>query len=106
LVIWCRHIGSVGFWLQGAADCGLRHPAGRAIDKFNASAIAAHYGSASAGLQTGVLEGESNILFMLAVPEPRLDAVLADVNKLMKRGHHLAAFVSDTKVMRREKFDE
>ncbi|MDP1928845.1 MAG: hypothetical protein Q8K62_10090 [Thiobacillus sp.] len=63
-------------------------------------------GAGSAGLQTGVLEGESNILFMLAVPESRLDAVLADVNKLMKRGHHLAAFVSDTKVMRREKFDE
>ncbi|MHB1403674.1 MAG: P-II family nitrogen regulator [Thiobacillus sp.] len=63
-------------------------------------------GAGSAGLQTGVLEGESNILFMLAVPESRLNAVLADVNKLMKRGHHLAAFVSDTKVMRREKFDE
>jgi nitrogen regulatory protein PII len=63
-------------------------------------------GAGSAGLQTGVLEGESNILFMLAVPESRLNAVLVDVNKLMKRGHHLAAFVSDTKVMRREKFDE
>ncbi|ODU50068.1 MAG: hypothetical protein ABS92_04225 [Thiobacillus sp. SCN 63-374] len=63
-------------------------------------------GAGSAGLQTGVLEGESNILFMLVVPESRLDAVLADVNKLMKRGHHLAAFVSDTQVMRREKFDE
>jgi nitrogen regulatory protein PII len=63
-------------------------------------------GAGSAGLQTGVLEGESNILFMLAVPESRLDAVLADVHKLIKRGHHLAAFVSDTEVMRRKKFDE
>ncbi len=63
-------------------------------------------GAGSAGLQTGVLEGESNILFMLAVPESRLDAVLVDVDKLMKRGHHLVTFVSDTKVMRREKFDE
>lgn len=56
------------------------------VDKFNASV--------SAGLQTGVLEGESNILFMLA-----------DVNKPMKRGRHLATFVSGTQVMRREKFD-
>lgn len=61
-------------------------------------------GAGSAGLQTGVLEGESNILFMLIVAEHKLDAVLADVEKLMKRGHHLALFVSDTQVMRREKF--
>ena len=61
-------------------------------------------GAGSAGLQTGVLEGESNILFMLIVAESKLDAVLADIEKLMKRGHHLALFVSDTQVMRREKF--
>lgn len=61
-------------------------------------------GAGSAGLQTGVLEGESNILFMLAVPESRLDEVLADVERLMKRGHHLAAFITDTQVLRPEKF--
>jgi len=62
-------------------------------------------GAGSAGLQTGSLEGESNILFMLIVPEPKLDEVLADIEKLMKRGHHLVAFVTDTQVVRREKFD-
>lgn len=61
-------------------------------------------GAGSAGLQTGTLEGESNILFMLAVPETMLDTVLTDIEKLMKRGHHLAVFVSDTQVMRREKY--
>jgi nitrogen regulatory protein PII len=61
-------------------------------------------GAGSAGLQTGVLEGGSNILFMLVVPESKLDEVLADVERLMKRGHHLAAFITDTQVMRREKF--
>lgn len=61
-------------------------------------------GAGSAGLQTGSLEGESNILFMLIVPQDRLDAVMLDVEKLMKRGHHLAAFVTDTQVLRREKF--
>lgn len=61
-------------------------------------------GAGSAGLQTGVLEGGSNILFMLIVPETRLDEVLADIERLMKRGHHLAAFVTDTQVLRREKF--
>ena len=61
-------------------------------------------GAGSAGLQTGVLEGESNILFMLVVPESRLDEVLADVERLMKRGHHLAAFITDTQVLRPEKF--
>lgn len=61
-------------------------------------------GAGSAGLQTGALEGESNILFMLIVPEVKLDAVLVDMEKLMKRGHHLACFVSDTRVMRPEKY--
>ncbi|MEW6589439.1 MAG: transcriptional regulator [Pseudomonadota bacterium] len=62
-------------------------------------------GAGSAGLQTGVLEGGSNILFMLIVPEAKLDEVLADIEKLMKRGHHLAAFITDTQVLRREKFN-
>ena len=61
-------------------------------------------GAGSAGLQTGALEGESSLLFMLAVPLDKLDAVLNDINRLMRRGHHLAVFISDTQVMRREKY--
>ena len=61
-------------------------------------------GAGSAGLQTGALEGESSLLFMLAVPLEKLDEVLADVNRLVKRGHNLAVFISDTQVMRREKY--
>lgn len=61
-------------------------------------------GAGSAGLQTGALEGGSNIVFMLIVAESKLDGVMVDIEKLMKRGHHLAAFVSDTQVLRREKF--
>lgn len=61
-------------------------------------------GAGSAGLQTGVLEGESSLLFLLAVPPEKLDEVLADIQRLMKRGHHLAVFISDTQVMRREKY--
>jgi len=61
-------------------------------------------GAGSAGLQTGALEGESNILFLLGLPESKVDVVLADVAKLIKRGHHLAVFVTDTQVLRPEKF--
>lgn len=61
-------------------------------------------GGGSSGIQTGALEGESSLMFMLAVPEDTLNAVLADVNRLVKRGHHLAVFISDTQVMRREKY--
>lgn len=61
-------------------------------------------GAGSAGLQTGALEGGSNILFMLIVTAAKLDEVMVDIDKLMKRGHHLACFVTDTQVMRREKF--
>lgn len=63
-------------------------------------------GSGSAGMQTGVLEGESNIQFLLIVSEDMLDKVLVDVEKLMKRGHHLVTFITDTQVMRREKFKD
>lgn len=63
-------------------------------------------GAGSAGLQTGALEGGSNILFMLVVTESKLAEVMVDIEKLMKRGHHLACFVSDTQVLRREKFTE
>jgi len=61
-------------------------------------------GAGSAGLQTGALEGGSNILFMLVITESKLKEVMADIEKLMKRGHHLACFVTDTQVLRREKF--
>ncbi len=61
-------------------------------------------GAGSAGLQTGSLEGGSNILFILVVTESKLTEVMVDIEKLMKRGHHLACFVSDTQVLRREKF--
>ncbi len=61
-------------------------------------------GAGSAGLQTGALEGGSNILFILIVPAAKLDEVLADIERLMKRGHHLAVFITDTQVLRREKF--
>lgn len=63
-------------------------------------------GAGSSGLQTGVLEGESNILFMVAVPDAKLEAVLAGIEKLIKRGHHLAVFVSDAQVLRKEKFTQ
>ncbi len=62
-------------------------------------------GAGSAGLQTGALEGGSNILFMLIISASRLDEMMVDIEKLMKRGHHLACFVSDTQVMRREKYE-
>jgi hypothetical protein len=61
-------------------------------------------GAGSAGLQTGALEGGSNILFILGVPDAKLDAVMLDVEKLIKRGHHLAVFITDTHVLRRDKF--
>ena len=51
-------------------------------------------------------EGDNNIVFMRTFPESRLGAVLAEVDKLMKRGHRLIVFVSGTQVMRREKFAE
>jgi nitrogen regulatory protein PII len=88
------------------ANATLEERLAAIAEKHNASGytVLEARGAGSAGLQTGALEGESNILFMLIVPATKLDDVLVDVEKLMKRGHHLAAFITDTQVIRREKF--
>lgn len=62
-------------------------------------------GGGGSGVQTGTLDSDSNILFMLIIPDRPLKDMLDELQKLIKRGHHLVVYVSNTEVMRREKFE-
>ena len=44
-------------------------------------------GAGATGIQSGTLEGDSNILIYVVLSEPRLVAVLDDIEALMKRGY-------------------
>ena len=60
-------------------------------------------GAGASGIQHGLMDIDSNILFLMVVPPERLDEVMEDLAKIIRRGHHLMALVSDTQVMRRKK---
>lgn len=60
-------------------------------------------GGGASGIQPGLMDIDSNILFLMVAPPEQLDAILEDLAKMIRRGHHLMALVSDTEVMRRKK---
>lgn len=62
-------------------------------------------GGGSTGVQRGVFESDSNILFMMIVSDRLLQTILGDLNKLIRKGHNLVVYVSNTEVMRKEKFE-
>lgn len=74
------------------------------VDAIGAIVAALGLGFGLPIVANAALEGGSNILFMLIVAAAKLDEVLVDIEKLMKRGHHLTVFITGTQVLRREKF--
>jgi len=56
-------------------------------------------GSGSSGLQSGHLEGESNVMFMVVVPDRIYPVLVDNLNQLMRRGHHMMVFSSDVAVI-------
>ena len=59
-------------------------------------------GAGTFGIQSGMLEGDTNILIYVIISEPRLVKVLDDLEALMKRGHRLKAIVSDISILPRK----
>lgn len=59
-------------------------------------------GSGAFGIQSGMLEGDTNILIYVILSEARLVTVLDDLEVLMKRGHRLKAIVSDISILPRK----
>jgi len=59
-------------------------------------------GAGTSGLQSGMFEGDTNILIYVIISEPRLVKVLDELEALMNRGHRLKAIVSDISILPRK----
>ncbi len=62
-------------------------------------------GAGSTGVQSGMLDVDTNIRMEVILPTERVSALLDDLEQLLKRGHHLVVYVSDVGVLAPEKFD-
>lgn len=62
-------------------------------------------GAGSAGVQSGMLDVDTNLQLKVILPPDRLPRLLDDLDALLVKGHHLIVFVSDVSVLRPEKFD-
>ncbi len=61
-------------------------------------------GGGDLGVQSGMLDVDSNIAFMMVVSEKDLDQILQALDRMIKRGYQMIAYVLDAQVLRREKF--
>lgn len=63
-------------------------------------------GAGSTGMQTRVLDADTNVQLMVILPESRLSPLLDEIATLLKQGHHLTLFVADVGVLDPAKFEE
>lgn len=59
-------------------------------------------GLGASGIQSGMLDVDSNILLYIILSEARLVTVLEDLDDLIRRGHRLKAIVSDISILPRK----
>ena len=62
-------------------------------------------GAGSSGEQSGLLDIDTNIKIHIIRSAERLSGLLDDIEKLLKKGHHLILFVGDVAVLAPEKFE-
>jgi nitrogen regulatory protein PII len=62
-------------------------------------------GGGSSGIQSGMLDIDTNITFKIVIPEERLSNVLDGLQDLINKRYHLTVFVSDVSVLRGDKFN-
>ena len=61
-------------------------------------------GGGSSGIQSGMLDIDTNITFSVVVPPDRLNNLLNGLQELINRRYNLTVFVSDVSVLRPDKF--
>ena len=59
-------------------------------------------GAGVSGIQSGMLDVDSNILIYIILSEHRLITLLDDLEEMMARGHRLKAIVSDISILPRK----
>lgn len=59
-------------------------------------------GAGTSGLQTGMLDSDSNVVIYIILSESRLMTVLAEIDRLMSAGYRVKALVSDVSILPRK----
>ncbi len=59
-------------------------------------------GAGSTGVQSGMLDIDTNILMHIVLPEARIPPLLDRLEQMMQKGHHLKVFVSGIGVLARQ----
>jgi len=59
-------------------------------------------GAGAFGVRAGLLDGDSSIVIYVILSEPRLLAVLEDIDALMRNGYRLKALVQDIGILPRK----
>lgn len=59
-------------------------------------------GAGASGIQSGMLDGDSNILIHVILSEPRLVTVLDDLEGMMNRGYRIKAIATDISILPRK----
>ncbi|MCG6969315.1 MAG: transcriptional regulator [Gammaproteobacteria bacterium] len=62
-------------------------------------------GAGSSGVQSGMLDIDTNIKLHVIVPPQRLSGLLDDLERLMHKGYHMTVYVSDVSVLGPEKYE-
>ena len=59
-------------------------------------------GAGATGIQSGMLDSDSNILIYIVLSEARLITVLDDLEDMMNRGYRIKAVVTDISILPRK----
>jgi len=59
-------------------------------------------GAGASGIQSGMLDGDSNILIHVILSEARLVTVLDDLEGMMNRGYRIKAIATDISILPRK----
>lgn len=61
-------------------------------------------GDGDSGFQSGQIDGDSNILFMVILPHSMVETLMVSLESYIQRGYHLMVFSNDVDVMTPSKF--
>jgi hypothetical protein len=77
--------------LDTARDCGV-----------GGYTITPASGAGASGVQSGMLDGDSNVVIHIILSEARLMRLLAEIDRLMDAGYRVKALVSDIAILPRK----
>ena len=64
--------------------------------------IVTAHGAGASGVQSGMLDIDTNILIYIILSDPRLEKVLVEIDKMMDQGYRLKAIVTDIDILPRK----